>query len=357
MPDIENEVAAHIDSKKFVGWESVDINLQLDSFSSVDFTAPFEADNPAFRNTFRPFAFDPFKLRIKHDDQFGRSRNDLVFDGTVVGIHPNDDPAKSTVAVSAYAKPGVMADCTMPGQSVPLEFKKLGLQAIALRLAEPFGVEVQFDASEGTPFPQVKLKVTDKPYEFLSKLARQRNLILSNTPEGKLLCTKSVEPGNPVAKLTGGQSPVGSIKASFDPQQWFAELTGFVAKKKGKRAAKHTERNPFLDAIVRPHSFKLEDVEPGDAPEAVRAKLSRMFSTTASWQVPVSTWRDPQGELWQPNTTIVVEAPNAMIYRPYEFLIRGVALHQDSEREDAVLSVVMPGAFSGEAPETLPWAP
>ena len=80
-----------------------------------------------------------------------------------------------------------------------------------------------------------------------------------------------------------------------------------------------------------------------------------MFGAMASYSVALSTWRDPAGNLWAPNTTLKLQAPGAMIYNSYEFIVRSVEFSKDSTSETARLNLVLPGAFSGQIPEALPW--
>jgi hypothetical protein len=103
-------------------------------------------------------------------------------------------------------------------------------------------------------------------------------------------------------------------------------------------------------------AFKIDDTEPGDGPQAVRAKLARMFANIAAYDVEdLPTWRAPKGGLFTPNTTIELHAPDVMVYQPYEFLIRNVRFKADADTQTASLGLVLPGAFSGETPESLPW--
>jgi prophage tail gpP-like protein len=110
-----------------------------------------------------------------------------------------------------------------------------------------------------------------------------------------------------------------------------------------------------LPTVVRPHAFILEDTEKADAATATRAKLARMFAEVVGWQLDAATWRDPQDDLWKPNTTIKVHAPKALIYRESELLVRGVHLHADDSSGTARLDLVLPGVFSGAPPQELPW--
>lgn len=328
-------------------WSDVEIVQSIDSFSTVAFNAPFEADRREFRDTFRPFRFKPLEVFVNDEN---------LFTGVLVDITPQKTPEARTVACAGYAAPAVMEDCTEPGDQVPTEFLKLGLRDIAIALARAFNIAVEFRAEEGARFDKVELKPEDSPASLLVKLAKQRNLVVSNTAEGKLLCWRSIETGSPVARFKDNLPPLPSITPSFTPQEYFSELTGFVAAKGGKLGSRFREPNTFLPGVLRPRSFGLEDTDDADAPAAVRAKLARMFANAVSFDIgPIPSWRDPQGDLWAPNTTVTLDAPDAMIYRETEFLVRTVTLKQDAETEVATLTLVLPGAFDGTLPTELPW--
>lgn len=343
MPDV---VGVKIDGQEFTGWSSIDIHLAMDNFSTVEFTAPFEPRSQAFRAIFRPFTFKPLEVTIDGDQ---------LFKGVLVGINPEGEANSNTVSVTAYSLPGPLADCNEPARALPLEFKNLGLRAIAEQLAKPFGINVEFRADEGAPFKKVKLNVDQQVNDFLSELARMRNLVVANTPDGKLLCWRSVDPGHPVARLKDDQPPLTKVSAAFSPQDYYSEITGFGRHRRHHRGQKYTERNPFLMNVLRPLSFTLDNTEKGDAVQAVRAKLGRMFANMAAWTADLATWRDPKGELWKPNTTLLIDAPSAMIYTETELLTRVVSLHQDEKVSSAKLQLVLPGSFSGEIPKHLPW--
>jgi prophage tail gpP-like protein len=333
----------------FAYWRDIEIKRSIDNYSQASFSAPFEPSRLEFRRIFQPFTFRP--LKVLHE---------LLpfFTGTLVDVRPNLEANERILEVSGYALPGVLQDCTVPAPSdeKPIEFKNLGLRAICTKLCAPFGIDVDFQADEGAPFTTAKINVDQKIQEFLVDLAKQRNLVLNDTTDGKLRCWKSAEVGKPRARFVAGQSPVTKISASYSPQDYFSEITGFAQKKRGKSAAKSTQLNPWLREILRPEGFKLEDTERGDAPEATKAKLARMFANMMSIQIDdIPTWRDPHGDLFEPNTTVTVLAPEVMVYRETEFLVREVTLRQSATSETASLNLVLPGAFDGKMPETLPW--
>lgn len=343
------DLAVIIDGTRFRRWLSVAVTHSVDTFSTITLRAPFEPDRQEFRETFRPFSFKPLRVMVS-----GR----LLFSGTLVGVSPTMGPERREVEVTGYALPGVLQDCCAPGKTVPHEYNKMSFRGIAESIVAPFGIKLVMRAPEGTPFKRVKLKEGQVLFDFLTDLAKQRNFVLSNTPEGALLVWKSVDAGDPVAVLVEGQAPVSSVSAEFRPQEYYSEITGFASSRRGRKGSKHTEFNPWLKRL-RPHSFKLDDTEKGDAPEETRAKIGRMFANVANFTLEnLPGWRTPKDELWSPNTTIKLTAPSVMIYRRTEFLIRTVTLEQDAEKETAKLELVLPGAFSGETPPPtsfLPW--
>lgn len=357
VPD-QDSVVILIANRLFGAWPSVDIHRQLDSFSSIEFTAPFEADRKEFRDTFRPFSFKSVEVRVA---TILGATPETIFKGTMIGINPEADPNKSVVSVTAYALPAVLNDVNAPASAMPIEFAGLSLKEISKHLAALFALDVEFGNDDGPIFDKAKLDIDRGLFDFLTELSGQRNLVITDTPDGKLLFWQSIAAGNPVARLKEGEQPVTAVRATFDPQNYFSEVTGFATARKGRKGksarkgSKFTEQNPRLTTTLRPMSFNVNDADDAGVPEATKAKLGRMLANSSSYQVDVGTWRDPAGNLWEPNTTITLLAPDAMIYGESEFLIRSVSLHQDKDNSSATLGLVLPGAFSGTIPDSYPW--
>jgi prophage tail gpP-like protein len=344
--DDEERVELRIDGQKFVGWTETEIFLSMDSFSTVEFVAPFEHERREFRDTFRPFSYKEIELDVW---------NERMFRGHMVGVHPEVTPTSRTVKVNCYALPGVFNDCTIPPDALPTEFLNLPLRGIANLIAEHFDIRVYFPDEDGAYFPTAKLKKDQKILEFLTELAQHRNFVVSNTLDGSLLIWRSVKPGKPVARLKDNEQPVTAVDAEFSPQEYYSEITGFAPAKRGRDGSRFTANNPWLPSVLRPLCFTLDQIEKGDAPEATKAKVGRMFGNMAAFSVDVATWRDPSGHLWQPNTTVTLTAPDCMVYTETELIVRTVKFKQTPSETSATLGLVLPGAFSGEVPERLPW--
>jgi len=350
MPRDPDAVTVLVDGTEFEAWNEIAITTAIDQYSTIAMAAPFEADRIDFRETFRPFSFRDFDVLIGGEKEVT---------GTLLDAIPQVGPESSSVQVTAYAKPGLLHDVSMPSSALPLEWKKVGLRVITAAILSPFGLDgpvFEQGAVEGTRFDKPSMEPDGKPQDFLVGLAKQRGLVINDTRDGALRYWKSVGTESPVVHFEAGKEPLVKIDAAFNARAFFSELTGFAKGSSGKPSGgKYRVPNPLATGGLRPHSFQLDDTDAADVPAAVRAKAGRMLGECASYTVSdLPTWRDPSGALWRPNTTIKITAPNAMIYQPYEFLIRQVTLGCTHEKKWAELNVVLPGAYSGEFPDSLP---
>jgi prophage tail gpP-like protein len=369
MPGIQGEnVELLIGGKNFAHWFDFEFKYAVDSFHTVSFKAPFEPKNKAFRDLFLPFSFAPVQFLLNGDS---------LFTGTMLTPEPDVSADSSSVTVNCYSLPGVLEDCEAPSGfgrkgrrstvgAIPLEFKGLTLQAIANQLCAPFGITVIFRGDPGAPFAKVAIKIEEKIHKFLVELAKQRGFVMTNDVNGNLIFWKAITQGAPVVQFVAGVPPFVGLKANFSPRDYFSEITGYAPAKHRKAGSHYTVLNPWLGDGVddgsapinnhRPTSCKFDDTERQDAPDATLAKMGRMFANLVNYDTgDLPTWRDPDGKLWDVNTSVTALAPSAMIYRETELLIREVTLKQSKDKLCANLNLVLPGAFSGRIPETLPW--
>lgn len=357
--DNPDEVSVVIASKHIRFFTGYRIIQSMDSFSRIELTAPNEPGVDVF-DVIKPFGYEPIEVSVG---------GQLLFSGTVISVMPVLSVRGNTVLVKAYARPGVLNDCTAPASMAPLEFLDQTIAQIAATVAEPFGITTHFTADAGPAFETVALNPGKKILAFLAKLASQRDLVITNDERGDLVFQQSAKTSSlsgiildssiktsvPVASLTEGQSPLVSVTPAFKPQEYYSHISGIEPMLIGLSGLSHTVINERLTGVFRPLTFSIDDINDGGVEKAVKAKMGRMFANMASYTVVVSTWRDAEEKLWTPNTTILLEAPRAMIPSSYEFIIRSVELVKQSTESHAKLNLILPGSFSGAQPERLPW--
>ena len=339
-----------IDGEKFIGWKEIRFTRSMDSFGEFSFNSVWEPDNKSFRDTFRPFKYQ--SVAVFEGDE-------LLFNGTMIDVNPNLSSTERTIEASGYSIPGVINDCTPPVSALPLEGDVQDLKQIAGALLDPFGINLEFEGEPGPTFDREAINPTDRILNYLIKLAKQRKLIITDTPEGACRFHTETETGNPVAVINDGDPGILSIRPQFGTQDYYSHVSGqgstFFALVGADAGSAYTVVNQRLSGILRPFTFKPDDTVFGDTKSAVEAKAGRMFAGAVVYAMSVISWRDPNGNLWKPNTTVRIKAPGAMIYESYEFLIRSVTYRRTDTEETAILSLVPPGVFKGKIPESLPW--
>lgn len=346
-----DELVLTINAKRFRFWDGVTIKKSLDSVDTLELTAPFEPDNAEFRDHFRPFAYPRITASLN---------GAVMFTGTLTTVNPASSSDGVAVAAGAYSLPGVLVDCCAPAsiyaEAEGLEFLDADLRRIATRLLQPFGLEAVFVDPPGKTFEAVSVKPSSPVMPFLAKLAKQRNLVITSDVSGRVVFWRASSGGAPVAVLSAGNpGPVISVSPAFSTQAYYSHVTGIEPTSLGLDGGQHTEKNTRLPGVLRPYTFEVTDAAGEDLTTATRAKIGRMFGDAVSYAVEVDTWRDPSGALWAPNTTVILEHPNAMIYGPYEFLIRDVDFRRVRDGATATLGLVIPAAYRGEVPERMPW--
>ncbi|MCP4568028.1 MAG: hypothetical protein GY841_10660 [FCB group bacterium] len=345
---MSNSVTVLIDGVRFRYWTRIRMTFALDSMDTVELEAPFEPDDPAFREAFRPFTYKPLVVSV----------NDVVvFTGTMVAVNPGTSADSSTAVVMAYSKPGVLNDCTAPYSALPLEFKKQNLHQIADAVIAPFELTREAEAEPGPAFEKVRLKPTQTILSFLTELAKQRNQVIASTSTGAIIFRQSATATSPAAIFREGVSPLLRAAAAFNPQEYYSQITGLKpVKVRAIQSNHYTVNNTFLSDVIRPHMFETPDIKSADIKPVVLAKGSRMFANAASYTIDLDTWRTKDSKfLWSPNMTIRLYSPGAMVYNDYDFIVRRVELNQTSDAETASLQLALPGAYEGEPPDRLPW--
>lgn len=333
--------------QRFGHWSDFEIQRGLDSYTALSLSGPFDYERAEVRKAFQPLIFPKVTATVG---------DELILTGRVKDVQPQVDAGASSVGVTVYSLAYDLTEVCVPVDKLPLEFNGFDLRQIADRLVtQSVGVDAVFEGPPGAKFARVRCQSDAVVHGFLVDLAIQRGFVLSDLPSGDLLFRSAAPTGAPVARLKG--QPLVKVTANIEPGSWFSKVTGRASQKAGKGGAQFSAFNPLYRA-ENPRNFTMSvsDTEAADVPKAVHTAIGRMIAGVIRITVEdLPTWRDPQGKLWAANTTVTLIAPEAMVYRETEFLIRSVKLHQTPEAETASLELVLPGTFGGVLPKELPW--
>lgn len=343
----KRDVSLTIGGVPVVGWYAISASMSVDTYSTLSADAPFDPERQEIRELFRPYQFRDLILALDGEQ---------LFRGFAQDFEPRRNAEGYTIGIAGAALPATLHQCPEPASAIPVRLNKRTLPEILRIVLAPYGLDFELRGDAGAKFPEVELSPTSPPQEVLATLARQRGRVLTDRPDGRLLCWAPEGAGDPVAHFEEGIPPAENIEFHPSAQDFFSEITGYSPDRTGKKGSRFTLQNPLLQTRVRPMAFEAEDSSAGDIRGATLARFGRMLANAASWTInDIPTWHTPGGGLYRPNQWVTLLAPGVMCYRRTKFLIRTVTYTATPEAWKCSLNLVLPGVFSGAIPEALPW--
>jgi prophage tail gpP-like protein len=344
----EQDVSIVIDGKKFTGWTGYEIILSYDAFDTFSFSAPYDKSIKNLRETIMPFTFK--NCQVFYDTM-------PQFKGTLLTPDPELSDTSKEITLQGYPLCGILNDCTVPPSLYPGDYKGLTLRDIASKIGDSYGIKVIFKDDAGAPFTEVSFEPTDKILDFFVNLSKQRKLLYTNDENGRLVFFKPKQDKSFVS-FTEGKPPLISLKPKFQAQKFFSHITGFTKTQAEKGSLSYTWENNYLikKGITRHQTITVDDAEDKASLEnAVKSYAGRMFAECVSFDLECETHKNEKGELFKKGMTVAVLAPSAMIEKETFFIARTIKLKRGIEGKTATLSLVLPGSFTEDIPEALPW--
>jgi prophage tail gpP-like protein len=344
----ELDVSIVIDGKKFTGWTGYEIVLSYDALDAFSFSSPYDKAIKNLRETIMPFAFK--NCQVFYD-------NKPLFKGTLLTPDPELTDTSREITLQGYPLCGILNDCTVPPSFYPGDYEGLTLKDISAKIGDAYGIKVIFQDDAGDPFAEVSFEPTDKILDFFVKLSKQRKLLYTNDENGRLVFFKPKQ-GRAFVSFSEGELPLISVKPKFHAQNFFSHITGFSKTQAEKDSLSYTWENKYLikKGITRHQTIMVDDAEDSASLEnAVKAHAGRMFAECVSFDLECENHKNEKGELFKKGMTVAVKAPSAMIEKETLFIARTVTLKRSTEAKTASLSLVLPGSFTDDMPEALPW--
>jgi prophage tail gpP-like protein len=350
ITDAEQDVSIKIDGKKYTGFTGYELNLSYDSFDTFSFSAPYSNAMAELKSAITPFAFK--SCEVYYDAE-------RLFTGTLLTPDPELTDKSCEISLQGYPLCGVLNDCMVPPTKYPLQLQCMGLtiKGIADAACEPYSIPVVFDGEVGPAFTEVSIEPTEKIMDFLIKLAKQRNLLFTNNEQGQLVFFNAKKE-RPFAVFTEGKPPLLSLKPKFGTQEFYSHITGFGKTDAEYPSYSYTYENKYLinKGIFRHYSLTIDDAEnASDLQNAVLAFAGRMFADSVCYELECDRHHNADGQRFKKGMTVQVSAPSAMIIKPTDFIARNIKLSRTTAGKTASLTLVLPGSYSGEIPEALPW--
>jgi prophage tail gpP-like protein len=308
------------------------MDTPADGWSAIIPWTPGE--NPDLDELIKPFRYPTASAYIGHE---------LMVNGLLYSVGAELSASGRIKNLGGFSFTADAIDSTL---KPPYERNNVTLKQVATELIQPLGISAEFDTDLGGQFSRVTADPTETIISHLSKLATQRGGLISSTPEGNLLFTK-----------TGTGATVGTLEEGGPfVTRWGAEYDGrnlhntyrAIGQSPGKNSKVAIAKNKNVPR-ARFITFRADDTTEGDILNSAEWKRSKILVDAMTMDLPVADWFDPSGKLWRENTFVNVISSTLDLPNGFLFLIRAVEYVLDDSGRSAVLSIIPPQAYSGEA--------
>lgn len=306
------------------------MDTAADGFTAVMI---YNVENDFLSELLSPYRYNNVKVYIG-----GR----LIVTGRIFNVTVDVEENRVTKTLEGFTNTINIVDSTPAGP--PFEFKKNTLEQIAKTLVDPFQVPVVFEDDPGGQFDKVTIEPDTKIFDFLKKLAKQRNFLVTSTSKGELLFVRA-KTDTIVGSLEEGNYPVLPFRFQWNGRNRFNAYKG-LSKRRGKKTKYAVSKDPVV-FLSRFQTFSANDSTSGDIQKVTDWHRSKQVAESLRIQVPVSTLYSSDGQLWRENAIVTFKSISAYIPDGYNFLIRSVEFIYSNEGITAQLDLVPPEVYTG----------
>lgn len=342
------------------GWERVSIRIGLEI---MPWAAMLET------SSWQPTATGGSDLSINEGDACSiLIGNDQVLTGYVQSIAEDTGPEEHSLRIIATSKSVDTVECSALFSTY--QMNNTTVLGIAQQVCQQAGIQVRSIGGAGeTNIQQFSVILTETAYEVIERATRLAGCLFYDQPDGSIvlapLGTKNV------GCLTMGQniermSVLRSLSGRYSNVQAIIQNMAVLftppddANKQTQQMQAQTapvQASANDSGVKRPRTL-LIPVETGDADYAVARQrvqweVARRYGRSQVVEITSDSWRDSNGDLWQPNTICTVSRPQTGFKK--DLLIAEIEFVQGEGGTHANLVLMPPQAFKPQ-PLVLPLA-
>ncbi len=332
-----------INGNEYRYFNKISIVLTLDSIASAfSFTARFNPDNPSHKSIFKPFSYP--KVEIYND------LNELLLTGVIVSHKFSSNKNPELIQVSGYSAAGKLEDVTIPTNAYPLESNNRSLKNIVDKLGRLFDIKCIIDPSvfraANINYEKTEAQPSDTIKSYLSKLASQRNIVLSHNEKGDLVLFRPDTNKEPIyffnsentldmSLSTNGQSVHSTISVIRQP----------------------SDNNPSVILEDAANNLMIKEYRPvvhvlssGGATDTKFAANNKRASELKSISVIVKAKNYLN---IKPSDIVEIQNKEIYLYHRTRFLVNGVKITESEKETITEITMVLPETYTGKQPKNI----
>lgn len=353
-----------IGDKSIKYYNGISVTLRYDSVADTfGMNLLFEPSDSAHRKLFLPGSYNLVTLEYN---------NEVVMSGVMLSqsMESAGDPPKYLMQVGGYSRTGVLEDCQMAPTASNQSQNKSLLQ-MAEALLTPFGLKVVADDVVKSECEQVYFSEIIDPdqtiKDFLTKLAVQKNIVLSHTVNGDLLFTRADTTKKPIFDFNPSY-PAICKKLIFNGQAMHDTIYAQGQANADNNASDASIKNPYVQKKLnwmqtafnstvgvgdvsyssgyRPKVSLQTAGNDNDTPLTARQLLAQELKEIRV-EIKIYGWT-LNGKVIRPNNIITIIDPELFLYQKTRWFIESVtfSLEKENFAEVSTLTCVLPECYN-----------
>lgn len=331
-----DRIQLHVDGLKYGGWQSVSVTRDLSSMAA-DFELSLTWKFPAASQ-------QPIREGSECFITIGGER---VMTGYIDDWIPSYDEKSVSITVSGRSKTGDLVDCSVEYPSG--QFTNQTLTQIANVVCAPFGIRVVVDTDVGAAFSRIQVEQGETVHELLTRLAKQRGVLLTCNAYGDLVITRASKQVLD-ASLELGRN-IKAARGRFSQRDRFSKYTVKASGYGGGEgdalplSAIGGQKATIADVAIKRYRPKIivndEIATAEGASKRGQWEKQRAIGSANLSEITVTDWRiDTTQALWDTNKLIPVKDEIQGIDR--KLLIKTVMFSAGEAGKLTVLGLVPP---------------
>lgn len=329
-------------------------NRKVDFFTDFKMNMKYDAMSSNFT---LGYDFDPDNAEHKEFSCVGHhhictleDNNELLMTCYILSQGFADTPEPELAVINGYSLAGILEDCEIPPGKT-LESNLLTLNEIAQKFIEPFGLQMVVDSSASQamnePFEVNDAKETESIKSFLSKLASQKNIIISHDQFGRIIFVKPTKNKKPIFDFVRG-IPGVTYKLTYNGKGMHSVITAIQDANDDDIASNASVNNPYCPIVFRPHVIIQNSGTSNDTEAAVQNALQQELKNL-TLTIGLDRWT-LNDKIVRPGELITCFNPKVYLYNKSTWMIEEIDFTGDSQKQTATLKCVLPEVFTGGTP-------
>lgn len=262
-----------------------------------------------------------------HNDE-----GDLLIKGMILPPTLRSSPKPEKIEINGYSSCGVLEDCQIPVDLYPLQFDGMSLAEITKTILSKFPFDFTYSSLVRDdilkPYDKIESKPDQTIKEFLTELAVERNIILSNYRDGRLFYTRmDAHASVPVGTIDKGMPGIRNMTLQISGQELHSPIF-IIAQAEGSESGDSTQYkvdNPYVSAY-RPRVVVAEAGDEFDAEKFARSILGKELANIKL------TFES--SKYYRMGKVLLIRNPDLMIDDFTEFFIQEVRIKGSSQKKD-----------------------